>query len=249
MGGAAGRADRELGLLRSVLGGLQHRPLPARAVRPAAGRGRPRTWEWSATRITAWSSRNRSIPPDRLDQLSRSTRRPWRSTRRSRLGPVAVGVVVVVGQREEEEVEAVVPGELGGAAAGVAVAIARYRCRLARHLAAGVEISVEEVARAPGVVVEFEPAGIDDRPLHQTLERDLVAMAAAIDQERRAGGSGAGVVEALEQGRGLGAEVGEVHVVDEVVERPEDADRRGSPPAMSRTRRSAARAGGTSSCR
>ena len=39
VGGAAGRADRQLGLLGPVLGGLQHRPLARRAARPAAGRG------------------------------------------------------------------------------------------------------------------------------------------------------------------------------------------------------------------
>jgi len=52
----------------------------------------------------------------------------------------------------------------------------------------------------------------------------MVAVAAAVDQEGCAGGSGAGVVEALEEGRDLGAELGEVHVVDEVVEGPKDTD-------------------------
>ena len=52
-------------------------------------------------------------------------------------------------------------------------------------------------------------------------------MAAAVDEERRAGGALAGVVEPLEEGLDLGAEVGQVHVVDEVVEGAEDADRAG----------------------
>ena len=106
VGGAAGRADRELGQLGPVVGGLQHRPLAAEqlgqrqaAVDRRSGRGRRR-------RISAWSARKSSSPPaastslreavvglgDRLD---------------ARLGPVAVGVVVVVGQREEQEVEEV----------------------------------------------------------------------------------------------------------------------------------------------
>ena len=54
-----------------------------------------------------------------------------------------------------------------------------------------------------------------------------MAVAAAVDQEGGAGGAGAGVVEALEERLDLGAEVGEVHVVDEVVEGAEDPDRAG----------------------
>ena len=75
-------------------------------------------------------------------------------------------------------------------------------------------------------MAELEPGRVDGAA-HQAVERDLVAVAAAVDQEGRAGGAGTGVVEALEEGLDLGAEVGEVHVVDEVVEGPEDADRAG----------------------
>ena len=141
----------------------------------------------------------------------------------TRLRPVAVGVVVVVRQREQQEVEEVLLDQLRRAAGRVAVAAAGDRGRLAGHLAAGVEVAVEELARAPGVVAELEPGRLDRAP-HQSLQRDLVAVAATVDQERRAGGAGAGVVEALEQRLDLRAEVGQVHVVDEVVERPEDAE-------------------------
>ena len=155
MGGAAGRADRQL------------RPAPAaprraaapttrrRAARPAAGRGGRR------------SGRGRRAGSPRG---SRGTRRARRPPRRSvakrgvglgdrldaRLRPVLVRVVVVVGQREEEEVVEVLLHQLGGAAGGVAVAVAGDRGRAAGHLAAGVEVAVEEIGRAPGVVVELE---------------------------------------------------------------------------------------------
>ena len=141
----------------------------------------------------------------------------------ARLGPVPVGVVVVVGQGEQEEVEEVLLGQLRRAAGRVAVAAAGDRGRLAGHLAAGVEVAVEELGRPPGVVAELEPGRVDGAS-QQAVERDLVAVAATVDQERRAGGAGAGVVEALEERLDLRAEVGQVHVVDEVVERPEDAE-------------------------
>ena len=139
------------------------------------------------------------------------------------LGPVAVRVVVVVGQREEEEVEAVLLHQLDRAAGGVGVADAGDRGRLAGDLAARVEVAVEELGRAPGVVAELQPGRVD-RPPQQPVERDFVAVAAAVDQVRRAGGARPGVVELLEDRLDLRAEMGEVHVVDEVVERPEDAE-------------------------
>ena len=45
--------------------------------------------------------------------------------------------------------------------------------------------------------------GGDGDPAKQALERDLVAVAAPVDQERGAGGSYAGVVERLEDGLDL----------------------------------------------
>src|ERR1700709_2924509 len=63
-----------------------------------------------------------------------------------------------------------------------------------------------------------------DGAAHQPLQRDLVAWAGAVDQERRAGGALAGVFEALEDRLDLWAEMGQVHVVDEVVEGAEDAE-------------------------
>ena len=115
VGGAAGRADRELGLLGAVVGGLQHRPLAGRAGRPAAGRGRRRSGRGRRARISAWSSRKRVEPAGRLDQLGEAVV-GLGDRLDARLGPVAVGVVVVVGQREEQEVEAVLLGQLGRAA-------------------------------------------------------------------------------------------------------------------------------------
>ena len=48
--------------------------------------------------------------------------------------------------------------------------------------------------------------------------------AAAVDQERCERGADAGVAEALEDGLDLPAQVIQVHVVDEVVHRPEEAE-------------------------
>ena len=52
-----------------------------------------------------------------------------------------------------------------------------------------------------------------------------MAGAAAVDQERGAGGAHAGVAQRLEEGLHLGREVGHVHVVDDVVGGAEEAER------------------------
>src|SRR5262249_22626995 len=122
----------------------------------------------------------------------------------ARLGAVAVRVVVVVGQREQQEVVGAVPLQLDSAAGRVAVAAAGNRSRFAGHLAAGVEVAIEELGRAPGVVAELESGGLD-RTAQQALERDLVTMATAVDQEGRARGAQARVVETLEKSLDLRA--------------------------------------------
>ena len=86
VGGAAGRADRELGRLGPVLGGLQHRPLVGRAARPAAGRGGRRSGRGrrpGSARGRRGSRRGRRPPRP----AARSSGRPWRSTRRVASGP------------------------------------------------------------------------------------------------------------------------------------------------------------------
>ena len=162
------------------------------------------------------------MPPRRLDDFAEAVV-GLGDRLEARLRPVAVRVVVVVGKREEQEVEAVGLGQLGRAAGRVAVAIAGDRGRFAGNLATGVEVAVEELGRPPGVVAKLEPGRVD-RAAQQPLERDLVAVAATVDQEGRAGGAQAGVVELLEGGLDSGVEVGEVHVVDEVVEGAENPE-------------------------
>ena len=160
--------------------------------------------------------------PGRLEQLAETAIRLG-DRLDARPGAVTVRIVVVVGQGEEQEVEVPRADQLGGAAGRVAVSAAGDRGRLAGHLAARVEVAVEELGGSPGVVAELQPGGLD-RASQQALQRDLVAPASAVDQEGRAGGAQAGVVELLEERLDTRVEVGEVHVVDEVVEGAEDPE-------------------------
>ena len=104
-----------------------------------------------------------------------------------RLGPGAalVGVRVVVGQREEEEVEEVVLDEERPHAAAVAVALARIAEQAAApRAAAGEEIGVEQLAGPHHGPVAEQAAG--DERAGRELPRHLVAVAPAVDQVRRA---------------------------------------------------------------
>ena len=184
--GAAGRADRELGQLGFVVGGGEHGPVAGQHVgqRQAA----------VDRRLGVVGEQDHGVageelvdPAGGLDQLGEAVV-GLGDRLDARLRPVAVRVIVVVGQREQQEVVAVVALQLGGAAGRVAVAVAGDRGRLAGHLAAGVEVAVEELARAPGVVAELQPRRLDRAP-QQAVERDLVPVAAAVDQEGRAGGA------------------------------------------------------------
>src|SRR5436190_13153243 len=67
-----------------------------------------------------------------------------------RVGPMPVGVEIVVGQAEEEEVVGALPHELLGNAGRVLVARPGPReCRAASRGTAGVEVAVEELVGAP----------------------------------------------------------------------------------------------------
>ena len=156
MGRAAGRADRQLGALRAA----SSEGCSTDHSRPSSSAsGRPRctgVCAWSASRITRVAVEEVVEAAGRLDQFAEAVV-GLGDRLDARLRPVAVRVVVVVGQREEQEVEAVGLDQLRRAAGRVAVAVARDRGRLAGHLAAGVEVAVEELGRAPGVVAELEP--------------------------------------------------------------------------------------------
>ena len=131
-------------------------------------------------------------------------------------------VGVVVGQREQHEVEEVVLHEVRPHAPGVAVALARHP---ERRPAAGVarveEIRVEELARSVDRMAELR--GLGDAPVDARPGR-LVPGASAVDQPRRAGRAKPRVVEVLEHGLSAPAQVGHVHVVDRVEERPHDPE-------------------------
>ena len=142
------------------------------------------------------------------------------------LGPVAMRVVVVVGEGEEQEVVEVVPREIAPDAGRVLVASARAReRRLARHLPAGVELAVEQLVGAPHRVAE---AGGQRDAAQNALQPDLVPATTAVDEEWRAGRPHARVSEPFEHRLDVRRKVRHVHVVDDVVERsdqPEGAGR------------------------
>ena len=103
MGGATGGTDRELRLLGAVVGGLQHRPLVAQQLRQ-----RQAAVDRS---LGVVGKQNQGVLREegieaagRFDEL-REAVVSLGDRLQARLGPVPVGVVVVVGQREQEEVE------------------------------------------------------------------------------------------------------------------------------------------------
>ena len=136
--------------------------------------------------------------------------------------PVAVRVRVVVGQREQQEVEQVVLDQVRADAARVLVAHPRHpELRAAAGLARGEQVGVEELARAVDGVAEDGRGEARQRG----LARHLVAVAAAVHQVGRPGGADVGVVERLEHRLDVRREVLEVHVVDRVGERALEAER------------------------
>ena len=138
------------------------------------------------------------------------------------LGPEAVGVEVVVGKAEQQEVIGVLAHQLLADAGGVLVARARApEGRDAARGAARVEVAVEELVGRPDRVAEVGRGG---GAAGKALEAELVPASPAVDQERRRRAADPGVAELLEHRLGLPAEVIEVHVVDEVVHRAEQAE-------------------------
>src|SRR4051794_28821561 len=104
--------------------------------------------------------------------------------------------MVVVGQREQQEVVEVLAHELPPDARGVLVAGPGPRQRwLAGHLPGGVELAVEELVRAPDSVPESRRQG---DPAQHALEADLVPAATAVDEKRRTGRAYPGIAEDLE---------------------------------------------------
>ena len=218
---ARGRAHRQRRILGLVVGRLQDVPALAELRRE---------WQFMAHRgLGVVGEQDQRVIGEeaveatgRLDEL-REGRVGALDRVDGRRRPVAVRVGVVVGQREEQEVVEAGRRQLRGAARRILVAAAGDRRRLAGNRPARVELAVEELRRPPGRVAELEP-GCFDRPAQQTVERDLVAVAPAVDQKRGAGGAQTGVVEALEDRLDVRAQVREVHVVDEVIEGAEDPE-------------------------
>ena len=145
--------------------------------------------------MTACSSRKASTPPAGVhDPLELPV--GGRDRRDLRVRAVLVGVRVVVGQRQQQEVEEVVLDEVGADAAGVLVAHARQpELRPAARRPAGEEVGVEELARAL------------DRPAEERRRRDaaqrelargLVRVPPAVHEVRRPRGAHVLRVERLE---------------------------------------------------
>ena len=132
---------------------------------------------------------------------------------------VAVRPGVVVGQREQHEVEQVVLDQVGADAAGVLIADARQaQLAPAAGLARRVQVGVEQLLRPEDRAPEQRRG---DDPRQRRLLRDLVLVAAAVDQVGGAGGAHVGVVERLEHGLDVVREVLGVHPVDGVGQRPQ----------------------------
>ena len=176
--------------------------------------------EWSAITIIACSSRKRVEPAAGVHEpLQLAVGGGDRGDLRVR--PVAVREGVVVGQREEHEVEQVVLDEVRADAAAVLVALARHpELAAAAGAAAREQVRVEQLARAQHRLALEDRAG---DPRERRLVRELVAVAAAVDEVRRARRAHAGVVEALVDGRHLRRQMSGVHVVDRVGERAQHA--------------------------
>ena len=136
--------------------------------------------------------------------------------------PVLVRVRVVVGEREEQEVEQVVLDHVLADAAGMLVADARQaELRAARRAARREDVGVEELLRP----VHRVPEDLARDPGQGGVARHLVPVAAAVHQVRGPGGADVGVVEPLEHGEHVLGQVLEVHVVDRVGERLLDPER------------------------
>ncbi len=104
--------------------------------------------EWSAITITACSARN-SLDAAGGVHHARELQVGLGDRLDLRVGPVLVRVPVVVRQRQQQEVEQVVLDQVGGHAAGVAVAHARHaQARAAAGAPRGEDVGVEQLARA-----------------------------------------------------------------------------------------------------
>ena len=218
--GSGGRADRDLGILGTVRVRLQHGPI----LRQLVCEGKC-VLDRSLGVVGGENDRvlrEKGVQPAaRLDDPGEHGVR-LADRLEGGLRAVPVRMEVVVGQAEEQEVVGALADQLLGDAGGVLVPRPRPgEGRSAIGRAAGVEVAVEEFVGAPDGVAEVGRRGC---PLRQPLEAELVTVAPAIDQEWGRGGPHPGIAESLEDGLGLPAEVVEVHVVDEVVHRPEEPE-------------------------
>ena len=237
----AGR-DGELGRLGRVGRGLEDAPLLLELGDQFVRLG-DRVWAWSATMITACVSRKRSMPPH-ASTSSPKQRSACAIEAGDASGPQRWEWWSLSGRLEEEEVVGVVLYQLLRDAGRVLVARAGPgEGRLAGHGARAVELAVEELVRA---LDAWRKLGRDGAALQQALEADLVAPAAAVDQERRARGAHPGVAQRSKKvstsWRG-----GPCSCCRRCRRWRGRGRTRASPRTTSRTRRSAARPGGTSS--
>ncbi len=151
--GAGVRAHRDLRSRRLAGAGGGSTPSSSNAPNRSISAS-TRDCEWSEQTMTAWSSRNASGPPAGVHQALELA---VGGGQRLDLGerPVLVRVRVVVGQREEQEVEQVVLDQVLADAARVLVADPRQaELGAARRLARGEDVGVEELLRPVHRVAE-----------------------------------------------------------------------------------------------
>jgi hypothetical protein len=139
---------------------------------------------------------------------------------------VLVRVRVVVGQRQQQEVEEVVLDEVRADAAGVLVAEARHaELAAALRAAARVQVGVEELLRTLDRAAEERLPG---DPGQRAVARDLVLVAPAVHEVGRAGGANpaSSSVSNTVSVSGAGARCSSVDGVDDLAV---DAVRRDAP--------------------
>ena len=196
---SSGRArSRALAGLRSRRRSAGSTAKSVERARTGRSRPRPATASGREQTITAWSSRNASGPPAAC--ISRSI--CWSAAASEvDLGvrAVLVRVRVVVGQRQQQEVEEVVLDEVRADAAGVLVAHAR-----AARAASGSRSGATRRCRRRRTPAGRAPAA-GRRPTAIRVSAvslvTLVPVAAAVHEVGRAGGAHVGVVERLEHRR------------------------------------------------
>ncbi len=222
MSGPGGWTDCNLGCRRIIGRRREDFPLPAHPLDHVVG-----TFNRGVSVIGQQDQgvigQKRLNAASRLDHLRHAVVSPLDRPDRSERS-VLVGVVVVVREGQQHEVEAV-PGDKFRPAAGrVHVPLAGDRTGFAAGFHRRIEVAVEQFLRAPGSVIELQQPRLD-RLAGDADQVDVMPVATPVDQKRSRSCAQSLVVQRLKHGFDRGAQVAEVHVVDQVVKRTEEPER------------------------